>query len=257
MNAIALIADGSAAPKSKRASARLPQHADNGVSPMSASCEGRSWRPAVVVDLFGNTKLTKASTPTASAEDAAAFADMVEAIAARADREAFSRLFGWYGPRVKGYLLRLGMEAAQAEELSQEVMVTVWRKAATFDRRQASVATWIFRIARNRRIDVFRHDRRAQLDVHDPAFQPQPEAAPDAVAEAGEREAQVRRAMDELPPEQRDLVRDAFYADLSHSQIAEKTGVPLGTVKSRLRLAMAKLKLRLETDDESGEGVNR
>jgi RNA polymerase sigma-70 factor (ECF subfamily) len=173
------------------------------------------------------------------------FAALVEAIAVRQDRAAFTRVFAYYAPRVKAYLMRLGLDAAQAEEVAQEVMVAVWRKAASFDVRQASVATWIFRIARNRRIDVFRRDQRAQVDVHDPAFEPPAEAAPDAAAEATEREARVRLAMAELPPEQRELVRRAFYEDLSHSEIAACTGVPLGTVKSRLRLAFAKLKLTL------------
>ena len=173
------------------------------------------------------------------------FAALVEAIAARQDRAAFTRVFAYYAPRVKAYLMRLGLDAAQAEEVAQEVMVAVWRKAASFDSRQASVATWIFRIARNRRIDVFRRDQRAQVDVHDPAFEPPTEVAPDAAAEATEREARVRLAMAELPPEQRELVRRAFYEDLSHSEIAACTGVPLGTVKSRLRLAFAKLKLTL------------
>ena len=254
MNAIALIADGPSAPKFKPARSSRPARFDNPVSPILAPCEDRRWRGALVVGHFGEARLTQAPVQSKETVDAVAFADLVERVAAHADRQAFSRLFAYYAPRVKGYLLRLGLEAAQAEELSQEVMVAVWRKAATFDRRQASVTTWIFRIARNRRIDVFRHERRAQLDAHDPAFQPPAEAAPDAVAEAGEREAQVRRAMAELPPEQRELVREAFYEDLSHSQIAEKTGMPLGTVKSRLRLAMAKLKLRLEIDIELGEG---
>jgi RNA polymerase sigma-70 factor (ECF subfamily) len=210
-------------------------------------------RPVVVLP-FGSLKLSQTKARSANLDDAKAFAGLVERIASHADRDAFAQVFAYYGPRVKGYLLRLGMEAAQAEELSQDVMVAVWRKAETFDRRQASVSTWIFRIARNRRIDVFRHDRRAQLDVHDPAFQPAAEAQPDVVAQAGEQEAQVRRAMAELPPEQRELIREAFYEDLSHSQIAEKTGVALGTVKSRLRLAMAKLKLRLEVDIERDGG---
>jgi RNA polymerase sigma-70 factor, ECF subfamily len=185
--------------------------------------------------------------------DAADFAVLVEAIAARQDRAAFTRVFAYYAPRVKAYLTRLGLDGAQAEEVTQEVMVAVWRKAASFDARQASVSTWIFRIARNRRIDVFRRDRRETLDASDPAFEPLAEVRPDGAAEAAEREAQVRRAMDDLPPEQRDLVRRAFYEDLSHSEIAATTGVPLGTVKSRLRLAFAKLKLTLADRTEGAE----
>jgi len=208
----------------------------------------------VIVGPDESANLSKSPAAAVMAEDSAAFADLVERIAAHADRAAFTRLFSYYGPRVKGYLLRLGLEAAQAEELTQDVMVAVWRKAASFDRRQASAATWIFRIARNRRIDVLRQERRAKLDAHDPAFQPAAETAPDAAAQASERETMVRRAMAELPPEQRELIREAFYEDRSHRQIADATGMPLGTVKSRLRLAMAKLKLRLDGDDFGKEG---
>jgi RNA polymerase sigma-70 factor (ECF subfamily) len=202
-----------------------------------------------VVMPFRDKRLPQAQDE--SADQAAVFADLVERIATHADKAAFTRLFAYYAPRVKGYLLRLGLGSAEAEEVCQEVMVAVWRKAASFDRRQASVATWIFRIARNRRIDAFRRDQRAALDAHDPAFQPEPEAAPDRAAETTQREAQLRRALADLPEEQSALIRVAFYEDLSHSQVAERTGLPLGTVKSRLRLAFAKLKIRLQSEDEA------
>jgi RNA polymerase sigma factor (sigma-70 family) len=192
-----------------------------------------------------------AKSDLASAEDAAVYTDLLVE-AAGGDRAAFARLFDHYGPRVKGYLLRLGLEAAQAEEVTQEVMVAVWRKAAGFDPRQASAGTWIFRIARNRRIDLFRREQRAALDPADPLFQPPTEVQPDAALEGADREARVRAAMAELPDDQRELVREAFYEELSHSQIAEKTGLPLGTIKSRLRLAFAKLRLRLDADAPEG-----
>ncbi len=184
-------------------------------------------------------------------DSAADVAALVERIAG-GDRGAFAILFAHYAPRVKGYLLRLGLETAQAEEVSQEVMIAVWRKASSFDPRQASVATWIFRIARNRRIDVFRREHRGALDPDEPSFQPPAQAQPDQALEAAGREARVRAALAELPEDQRALVRDAFYEELSHRQIADKTGLPLGTVKSRLRLAFAKLKLRLDGDAFDG-----
>jgi RNA polymerase sigma factor (sigma-70 family) len=184
----------------------------------------------------------------AGAEQRRRFADQLEAIAATQDRPAFAELFAHYAPRVKGYLIRLGLGQAQAEDLAQDVMVTVWRKAALFDRRQASVATWIYRIARNRHIDVFRKDQRAILDPGDPGLQPEPEIAPDAKMDAVQREEQVRLALAQLPAEQNDLVRRAFYEGLSHRQIADATGLALGTVKSRLRLAFHKLKAALEGD---------
>lgn len=251
MNANLAIADMGFAPKFRRPT---PVRFDNAVSRWRVACEDRSWKGGAVVAPFKSANLTKSASHTAAADDAALFADLVEQVAAHADRAAFTRLFAYYGPRVKGYLLRLGLDAAQSEELTQDVMVAVWRKAGSFDRRQASVSTWIFRIARNRRIDVFRQERRAMVDAHDPAFQPPAEAAPDEAAQASEREIRVRRAMEDLPPEQRDLVREAFYEDRSHREIAERTGMPLGTVKSRLRLAMAKLKLQLDDDDFGREG---
>lgn len=174
------------------------------------------------------------------------FAELIEAIAARGDRAAFATLFAHYAPRVKGYLARLGLEPGRADDLAQEVMVAVWRKADTFDRRKANASTWIFRIARNRRIDLFRREKTAALDASDPQLSPEPLPLPDAGLDAAQREAQVAAALADLPAEQQAMVRAAFYEDLSHSEIAERFGLALGTVKSRLRLAFEKLRLRLE-----------
>jgi len=99
----------------------------------------------------GGVKLSEVLVHSIAIDDAAHFADLVERIAAKADRTAFARLFAFYGPRVKGYLMRIGLDRGQAEEQALDVMVAVWRKAASFDRRRTSVATWIYRIARNRR----------------------------------------------------------------------------------------------------------
>jgi RNA polymerase sigma-70 factor, ECF subfamily len=239
MSSTALIADGEASPKPRANDARRAGFSVSG--PMLCQVA-----PRAAAARAGGRRLT-ASDPSTGPE--VAFDALVERIARHADREAFARLFAYYAPRVKTYLLRLGLGSAQAEELSQDVMVAVWRKAGTFDRRQASAATWIFRIARNRRIDVFRRERAEMLDPDDPTFQPISDLSPGDAAETAEREAQVRRAMADLPDEQRELIRIAFYEDLSHGQIAEKTGVPLGTVKSRLRLAFAKLRLRLLADE--------
>ena len=240
MTAAILISDGVPSPKSR---GLKPDPIHKGVSSRATACDHGSK---------GETVTSLYDRPGAAA-DPSAFADCVEAIAASGDKAAFAHLFAHFAPRLKAYLLRLGLDSGPAEDVAQEVMVTVWRKAATFDRRQASVSTWIFRIARNRRIDLFRRDRRAALDAHDPAFQPAAEPAPDAASEAAEREAQVRLAMADLSEDQRQLVRAHFYEDLTHSQIAERTGVPLGTVKSRLRLAFGKLRLKLGA---AGAGVD-
>ncbi len=173
------------------------------------------------------------------------FADLMNRVADHQDRAAFAGLFAFFAPRVKAYVLRLGAGSAQAEELAQEVMITVWRKAHLFDRKQASVSTWIFRIARNRRIDVLRRQTDADINPDEPSLQPEPFEAADDRLTVAEREDQVRAALAALPDEQRDLLRQAFYEGLSHRDIAERSGLPLGTVKSRIRLAFAKMRARL------------
>lgn len=172
------------------------------------------------------------------------FADLMEAIARRQDRDAFAEVFAFYAPRVKGYLLRLGAGDGLAEEIAQEVMITVWRKAALFDRSQASVSTWIFRIARNRRIDAARRSR-PDFDPNEPGLAPEADRPADDMMELAEREDRVRQVLGELPEEQVDLLRAAFYDGLSHREIAAKFNLPLGTVKSRIRLAFGKMRARL------------
>lgn len=175
-------------------------------------------------------------------------ADLVERVAAHRDRQAFVRLFDHYAPRINAYLLRIGTENGVAEELTQEVMVTLWRKADLFDRRKSSVGTWLFRIARNRRIDSVRRQRLGDLDENDPTFHPAGSDDPDETLDGQRREERVRLALESLPPEQRSLVDMAFFKGLTHSQIAEETGLPLGTVKSRIRLAFTRLRRLLEAD---------
>ncbi|MFC4725825.1 sigma-70 family RNA polymerase sigma factor [Glycocaulis abyssi] len=168
---------------------------------------------------------------------------------ARQDRAAFATLFNFFAPRVKSYLLRLNADDALAEEIAQEVMLTVWRKAQQFDRTQASASTWIFRIARNRRIDVARRASKPALDPDEPSLLPAPEIAPDDAAHASARDLRVQAALKGLPPEQLSLLQLAFFDGLSHSEIADRLALPLGTVKSRLRLAFDKLRKHLDADD--------
>lgn len=162
------------------------------------------------------------------------------------DRTAFAALFGHFGPRVKAYLMRSGSDAESAEELVQEAMLTVWRRAESFDPAQASVATWIFTIARNKRIDAYRRKNRPELDAEDPALMPQPEAQPDDTVMQGQTADAIRAAVAELPEEQAAMLKMAFYEDKAHSEIAKETGLPLGTVKSRLRLAIGRMRKHLE-----------
>jgi RNA polymerase sigma-70 factor (ECF subfamily) len=178
------------------------------------------------------------STPITASDG---FADMIDAIAAHADRDAFAALFNHFAPRVKSYMLRLGAEPQLAEELAQETMLAVWRKAAAFDRAKAAPSTWIFTIARNMRIDAARRGRRGE-PFEDPSETPDAEPTPEAVLAAAQSEGRVRQALGALSPEQAEVVRLSFFSDKPHSEIAEALKLPLGTVKSRLRLAMGRLR---------------
>ena len=174
---------------------------------------------------------------------------LVERIAAFSDKSAFAEVFSYYAPRVKSYLLRLGCTDSEAEDIAQDVMVNVWRKSAQYDRRQASVSTWIFRIARNRRIDAARRDDKPPLDENEPALKPTELAEPETLVALSQMETVVRGALVDLPRDQADLIRAAYYEGLSQSEIAERFKLPLGTVKSRIRLAFGKLRAKLSGEE--------
>ncbi len=176
------------------------------------------------------------------------YALLAARVAGARDREAFRILFDHFAPRINGYLQRLGMEQSAAEDLAQEVMAVLWHKAHLYDPGKSSLATWLFRIARNRRIDGIRRDRSHLLDPDDPMLQPEDEEPADSRMDAEQRDGRIRAALDELPKEQLELVRMAFFIGLTHSQIAERTGLPLGTVKSRIRLAFGRLRKMMEAD---------
>lgn len=156
------------------------------------------------------------------------------------DQAAFAELFRHFAPRVKGFLVKSGANPTAAEECAQEVMATVWQKAQMFDPARASVATWIFTVARNRNIDTIRRSRRPE-----PEDLPWgPEAEPDqAEVLALQQDSQrLGKALADLPEKQRQLIERAYFGDLTHSEIAAETGLPLGTIKSRIRLALDRLR---------------
>jgi RNA polymerase sigma-70 factor (ECF subfamily) len=175
-------------------------------------------------------------------------AELARRVAASRDRAAFAVLFDHYAPRINGYLQKLGLDPRRSEEITQEVMIVLWHKAALFDPVKSSLATWLFRVARNRRIDALRRDRSGRLDPLDPMFRPEDPEPPDDGLDARRRDERVRTALAALPREQLELIRYGFFLGLTHSQIAERSGLPLGTVKSRIRLAFARLRRILEAD---------
>jgi RNA polymerase sigma factor (sigma-70 family) len=187
------------------------------------------------------------------------FADLARRVAETRDRKAFEALFDHFAPRLNGYLQRLGLERGEAEDMAQEVMAVLWHKAELFDPAKSSLSTWLYRIARNRRIDAARRERSRVLDPQEPMLLPsEPEPVDDEI-DSRQRDERVRVALAALPEEQLELVRMAFFLGLSHSQIAERADLPLGTVKSRIRLAFQRMRRILEadelvdTDDETGQ----
>lgn len=155
-------------------------------------------------------------------------------------RAAFSDLFVHFAPRIKGFLIKSGADATMAEECAQDVMTTLWRKADQFDPSRASVATWVFTIARNRRIDLLRRQNRPEPEELPWGPEPEPDQA-DVVALRQDTEL-LKDAIASLPCAQRELVEKAYFSDLSQTEIAKITGLPLGTIKSRLRLALDRLR---------------
>jgi RNA polymerase sigma-70 factor (ECF subfamily) len=168
--------------------------------------------------------------------------DWLKAVARDRDRAAFQALFGHFAPRVKAYLMRLGAPGPQAEDLAQEAMLSLWRKAHLFDPAKASAGTWVFTIARNLRIDAIRREKRPELDPADPMLAPDAGPGAEEGLAAAEQEVRLRAALKTLPPDQIRVVELSFFADKPHSQIAAELAIPLGTVKSRLRLAMLRLR---------------
>jgi RNA polymerase sigma factor (sigma-70 family) len=209
-------------------------------APVSRLARPRPARAGVVPRETGNARMP----------DQDELNELMQAVARDADRPAFAALFRHFAPRIKGYLVRSGCAEPMAEELTQETMVALWRRAASFDPSRARLSTWIFTIARNLRID---HYRRGGGRLHsedggwDADQQPVDlELEPEEQTLAAQREQRVHTALEGLPAEQVQVLVLSYFEEEPHARIAERLGIPLGTVKSRIRLAVAQLRRRLE-----------
>jgi RNA polymerase sigma-70 factor, ECF subfamily len=182
---------------------------------------------------------------TAAPLDAAAQARLIGLVAANRDRQAFALLFKHFAPRLKAFHLRAGLPETAADELAQETMILLWRKAERFDPARAGAATWVFTITRNLRIDRARRQ-------HAPALEELQEADPSPSAEAqylaAERSQRIHGALATLSTEQRRVIELSFFSETPHAAIATALQLPLGTVKSRIRLALARLRDALGTE---------
>ena len=164
----------------------------------------------------------------------------LELIKTNKSEAAFARLFYHFAPRVKAFLIKSGADVGLAEECAQEVMVTVWNKAHLFDPSRASASTWIFTIARNKKIDALRKQLRPTPD--DLGWGPEHEPDQEEMVGLQQETEKLGQAIANLPDKQRVLVERAYFEEMSHNEIAEATGLPLGTIKSRIRLALERLR---------------
>jgi RNA polymerase sigma-70 factor (ECF subfamily) len=176
-------------------------------------------------------------------------ADLLRRIAERSDAAAFRELYEAYGPRVKAYMMRQGADAGTAEDLAQETLLTVWRKAALYTGDKGSTTTWVFAIARNLRIDRLRREMPWQELPEGRLAEASEDPLPDEAMAEKERQQRVQAALAALPAEQKEVVALAYLEGLSHSEIAERLAMPLGTVKSRMRTAYRKIRQILENSE--------
>lgn len=209
-----------------------------------------SARPSSSAPPMSGVRMTEPKGASASSGPPAnkELVGLMSAVAEKRSREAFAGLFEHFAPRVKSFIMRAGAAPDVAEELAQETMLMVWRKAASFDASKAAVSTWVFTIARNKRIDRLRRENRPEIDPEDLKLDsetPDPAAAVSAL----QNRSILETAIKDLTEDQARVIRMAFYEDKSHSAIAEELGLPLGTVKSRIRLALGRLRTMVEQDE--------
>lgn len=213
---------------------------------MTASLQAvrlRDWKssnPAAMGDAW--------SRPISGRQAKVNWAELIDRVATHQDREAFKVLFEHFAPRIKGFLLRSNCSADEAEEITQNALIAVWRKAGQFDPGTTGAAAWIYTIARNLRIDAVRRTgrlnrlkRSAELE-----FQPEPVESAESIVFREEDAMRVSAALRHLTEEQSTVIRLSFIDGKPHAEIAQQLAIPLGTVKSRIRLAMGRLKEMLE-----------
>jgi RNA polymerase sigma-70 factor (ECF subfamily) len=166
------------------------------------------------------------------------------AVRDRRDREAFGQLFDYFAPRLKAVAMRSGAGSAAAEDIAQDVMLTIWHKADRFDPHRAQVSAWIFQIARNRRVDIARKENRPVPEEMKIADGIEDDAAQIMAIE--QETGELKTALSRLKPDQREMIEKAYLGELTHKEISDTTGLALGTVKSRIRLGLERLRHELK-----------
>lgn len=172
---------------------------------------------------------------------------LIALVGSSADKKAFAALFGYYAPRLKSFLGRQGFSSSECEDLVQEAMLNLWRKASSFDPDKAGASTWVYTIARNIGIDRRRQSGRSKTWEELTSFEDvDPDPSAEAMLVTAETEKKVREAVKALPPEQAAVINMTFYGETTQADIAKTLGIPLGTVKSRARLGLHRLRMVMD-----------
>lgn len=188
-------------------------------------------------------KLTKSGSSSRDDSARLNFDSLLCDVGKNKNKDSFAALFEYFAPRIKSYLMKGGADENTADELAQETMLSVWDKAKSYDPSKAAPSTWIFTIARNKRIDALRKAKAFNIDLDSlPVLEDEGATTPAQDMAHTEEAEYISKALENLPEEQAELIRKSFFDDMSHNEIAEETGIPLGTVKSRIRLALERLR---------------
>ena len=186
-----------------------------------------------------------AATASSNADENQQMVALVVLVAENRDRTAFMQIFRYFAPRVKGFLVGRGLTSHAADDVLQEVMLAIWNKAGSYDPAKAAISTWIFTIARYKYIDRLRRESRHKTDSDDLDLKPSDAPVADENVLQDQRQIAVQAAIANLPADQQSVIFLSFIKGLAHSEIAEQLGLPLGTVKSRIRRAFARLREEL------------
>ena len=163
--------------------------------------------------------------------------DLIKKVSDQRDERAFSQIFDFIAPKINGYFVKNSLNIEQAEELTQEVLSTIWTKANLFDPKKSKFITWSFTIARNKKIDFYRKNKKTEVneeDIRDFLYE-------NNKSDDYEVESTINKITQELDENQKKLIKMSFFEQKSHKNIATELEIPLGTVKSRIRSSLNKM----------------
>jgi RNA polymerase sigma factor (sigma-70 family) len=183
--------------------------------------------------------------------------ELMKRVQSQRDRIAFRELAAYFAPRLRQFLASRGASRHDADEVTQETLLAIWAKASSYDASRASLSTWIYSVARNRWIDRTRKAKRYDIDPKDPAWVPSAPESPDEAYDTKEREKRISIAMNGLTVDQAEIMRKVYFDGKAHRVVAEELDIPVGTVKSRIRLALGKLRNLLFEEEAAASGEIR